>query len=266
MIAETGPLPGGVSLTDNHDGTATIAGTPGMASGGVFAITITAHNGSGADATQAFTLTVNGNVAFTSAAQTTFTVGQAPSTAFTITTSGIPTVTTITESGPLPTGVSFVDNHDGTAKLTGAPAVGMGGTYPLTLTAHNGAGPDATQAFTLTVDEAPTITSANHATFVVGTAGTFAVVATGFPAPTFSEAGPLPANVTLAANGTLAAYAGGGHRRRLSDHHHGAQRRRPRRHPDVHPDGGRRADRGEHDPGERGDECSAHRHRDGHLR
>ena len=51
--------------------------------------------------------------------------------------------------------MTFVDNGDGTATLAGTPAAGTGGTYALTITATNGVAPDATQSFTLTVDQAP---------------------------------------------------------------------------------------------------------------
>lgn len=50
----------------------------------------------------------------------------------------------------------------------------------------------------LTVDAAPAITSANKTTFTVGTAGSFTVTATGFPAPSVSESGTLPGGVTFA--------------------------------------------------------------------
>ena len=78
-----------------------------------------------------------------------------------MTTTGFPT-SALTETGALPTGVTFVDNGDGTATLAGTPAAGTGGTYALTITAANGVTPDATQSFTLTVDQAPAITSADH--------------------------------------------------------------------------------------------------------
>ena len=50
--------------------------------------------------------------------------------------------------------MTFTDNGDGTATLSGTPAAGTGGTYPITITATNGVSPDATQTFTLTVDQA----------------------------------------------------------------------------------------------------------------
>ena len=56
--------------------------------------------------------------------------------------------------------MTFVDNGDGTGTLSGTPAAGTGGVYALTFTAANGVLPNATQAFTLTVNEAPAITSA----------------------------------------------------------------------------------------------------------
>ena len=41
--------------------------------------------------------------------------------------------------------MTFTDNGDGTATLAGTPAAGTGGTYPITITATNGVGTDATQ-------------------------------------------------------------------------------------------------------------------------
>ena len=95
--------------------------------------------------------------AITSASNTTLQTGRAGN--FTVTTSGVPTPS-LSESGALPSGVSFTDNGDGTATLSGTPADGTGGTYPLTITASNGISPDASQTFTLTVQE-PTTTSAS---------------------------------------------------------------------------------------------------------
>ena len=46
-ITEIGALPSGVTLTDNGDGTATLAGTAGGGNSGSYPITITAANGVG---------------------------------------------------------------------------------------------------------------------------------------------------------------------------------------------------------------------------
>src|SRR5207302_11418456 len=160
---------------DNHDGPATLGGTPAAASGGVYSFTVTAHNGVGADGTQAFTLTVNQAPAITSAGKATFTVGAAGS--FPVTSVG-PPAPSLAESGALPGGVSFTDNGDGTAALAGTPATGSGGAYPLTITAANGLAPDAKQAFRLNVDQAAAISSAGSTTFIAGKAGSFLVTTT----------------------------------------------------------------------------------------
>ncbi len=82
-----------------------------------------------------------------------------------MTTTGFP-VPTITRAGAaLPTGVTWIDNGDGTGTLGGTAAAGTGGTYALTFTASNGVGAPAVQTFTLTVNGAPAFTSANTTTF-----------------------------------------------------------------------------------------------------
>ena len=85
---------------------------------------------------------------FTSSIVDVFTQGVPDS--FTVTTMGTPTAS-ISETGALPSGVTFTDNSNGTATLAGTPASGTTGTYSLTVTASNGVAPDATQTFTLTV-------------------------------------------------------------------------------------------------------------------
>ena len=78
---------------------------------------------------------------FTSAGSTTFTEGVAGS--FTPTASGTPTPV-ITESGTLPSGVSFTGGS-----LAGTPT--QTGSFPVTLTATNGIESPASQSFTLDV-------------------------------------------------------------------------------------------------------------------
>jgi hypothetical protein len=48
--------------------------------------------------------------------------------------------------------VTFVDNGNGTATLSGTLVAGTAGSYPITIKAHNGVGTDASQSFTLTVN------------------------------------------------------------------------------------------------------------------
>ena len=205
-FAESGLLPAGVSFVDNGDGSASLAGTPAPGSNGTYPLSITASNGVGSPATQAFTLIVDAPPAITSGAATTFTVAHAGS--FTVTSSGTPTAA-LTESGPLPAGVTFTDNGNGTATLAGTPAVGTHGTYTLSIGAANGVAPNATQSFALTVDARPAIKSAASTTFTEGTAGTFTVRAVGTPTPSLAATGPLPAGVTFTDNGNGTATLAG---------------------------------------------------------
>ena len=125
--------------------------------------------------------------AITSAAGATFTEGSAG--IFTVSASGVPSPT-ITESGTLPNGVEFKDGA-----LSGTPT--QEGVFAISFTATNEVG-FSTQSFTLPVDAAPTLTSAPDATFSYDAPGTFAVTATGTPAPTIESWGDLPAGVSYA--------------------------------------------------------------------
>jgi hypothetical protein len=193
-ISESGTLPTGVTFSPATD---TLSGTPALGTNGIYPITFTATNGVGSNATQTFTLTVESAPVITSANSTTFVVGTAGT--FTVTAAGVPTPI-LGEGGTLPNGISF---NAATGVLSGTPATGDGGTYSLTFSASNGVTPSATQTFTLIVDEAPAITSTNSATFTVGRAGTFSLTATGFPAPTFNEAGTLPNGLSFSPTGVL---------------------------------------------------------------
>jgi hypothetical protein len=198
-ISETGALPSGVTLVSNGDGTATLSGAPAAGTGGSYPITITANNGVSPNATQSFTLTVDQAPAITSVNTTTFSVGTAGT--FTVTSTGYPSPA-VTESGMLPSGVTLNSNGDGTATLMGTPSAGTAGNYPFTITASNGIGTNATQSFTLVVNQAPAITTGSTTTFTVGTAGSFPVTATGSPTLALSESGALPSGVNFVDNGS----------------------------------------------------------------
>ncbi len=198
-----GTLPGGVTFTDNGNGTGTLAGTPAAASDGTYGLTFTASNGVLPNAVQGFTLTVAKGTApaITSASSTIFTTGVMGT--FTVTTSGVPTPK-ITMTGTLPGGVTFIDNGNGTGTLAGTPAAASDGTYALIFTASNGNLPNAVQGFTLTVGKgtAPTITSASSTTFTIGVSGTFTVTTTGSPPPKITLGGAaLPSGVTFTDKG-----------------------------------------------------------------
>ena len=56
-------------------------------------------------------------------------------------------------------------------------------------------------SFTLTVDAAPSVTSASSTTFTEGSAGTFTVTSAGYPTASLTDTGALPAGVTFTDNG-----------------------------------------------------------------
>ena len=194
----SGSLPIGVTLDPS---TGVISGTPTTLSS--YAFTITASNGNLPDAIQNFTLTVNPPPvppAITSANSTTFTQGTLGT--FNITATGTPAPTFSITSGSLPTGVTL---NSASGVLSGTPTVN--GVFSFEITAANGAQPNATQHFTLTVEAPPVFTSASSTAFAQGSFGTFTVTAAGTPAPTYSvTSGSLPSGVTL--NSTTGVLSG----------------------------------------------------------
>ena len=189
-------LPSGLTLSSSG----LISGTPTAAAvGQTFTGIVDAGNGVGTDATEGFDIVVDQVPTVTSAASTTFTVGTAGTT-FTITSTGFPTPS-FTETLNLATeGLTFTDNGNGTATLSGTPLANTGNTYALAVTASNGVGANFTQNFTLTIDQAPSLSAPSAATSPAtqGAAYSFQYQAPGFPTPTFSLDGTtLPSGLTL---------------------------------------------------------------------
>ena len=128
---------------------------------------------------------------------------------FTVTATGKPTPV-LSESGKVPSGVVFADNGNGTAAISGTPAAGSAGSYPITIIAHNGVAPDAQQSLVLNVAVAPTVTSIAPSTLGQGASGvTVEVNGSGFVGPvTVSFTGPgtgVAATVTKITDTTLNA-------------------------------------------------------------
>ena len=189
----SGTLPTGVNFNDDGDGTATLSGTPAAGTGNAYSLTFSASNGIADNATQNFTLTVNEAPAFASANSTTFTV--AAYSIFNLAATGYPPISSISmTSGSLPLGIIY---NSSAMTLSGTPAAGTAGTYPLTFSASNGISPDASQNFTLTVNQAPIFTSADNDTFSLNSPDSFTVTASGYPAPSISlTSGTPPSGVT----------------------------------------------------------------------
>jgi Putative Ig domain len=205
-ISESGPLPSGVTLEDNGDGTASLSGTPDVGTGGDYQFTVTAAavDGDAMSTRQSFDLIVNEAPSFSGPNSTTFEVG-IPSSFTVGALAGYPTLQAMTETGALPTGLTFQDNGDGTAALGGTAAVGSGGTYPVVVSSasDNGRGLGSDENFTVTVLEAPTFTSDDSETLDVSTPSSFSVTTlAGYPTATsLAESGALPAGMTFVDNG-----------------------------------------------------------------
>ena len=99
-------------------------------------------------ATDTATVTVIAGPAITSPASTFFVAGTGGT--FSITTTGFP-VPTLTLAGTLPAGLTFIDNGDGTATISGTAAPGSEGSYTVTVTASNGVGTPFVQTLTILV-------------------------------------------------------------------------------------------------------------------
>jgi uncharacterized repeat protein (TIGR03803 family) len=108
------------------------------ASGDLYGTTINGGNATG-DGTvfEVVNATSLSAPVLTSTNATTFLQSVAGS--FTVAASGFPTPS-LSESGTLPSGVTFTDNGNGTGSLAGTPASGTAGTYSITFTATNSAG------------------------------------------------------------------------------------------------------------------------------
>jgi Abnormal spindle-like microcephaly-assoc'd, ASPM-SPD-2-Hydin len=143
-------------------------------------------------------ITIVAPPAITSASSTTFTLGTAGS--FPVTTSGSPTPSLSDGGATLPGGVTFHDNGNGTATLSGTPT--NTGTFPFTITASNGVSPNATQNFTLYVNKASTsisVSSVSPSSEVYGQDTTVTITAV----LSWSGSGPAPtaSDVTISGNG-----------------------------------------------------------------
>ena len=173
-----------VTLTNNHNGTATISGTPASGTAGTsgspasqaYPVTITANNGVSPNFTQNFTLNI------TCPAITVSGTGS-----FTLQANVAMTASTYTEVGGngtiqwsamgLPTGLSINSSN---GQLSGTPTVSN--AYSATITATDVGGCTGSKSVTIDVGVAPVITSANSTTFAPGVAGqTFTVTTTGTP-------------------------------------------------------------------------------------
>ena len=191
---KSGQIPPGLTLSS----TGILSGMPSQV--GTFSGVVTASNGISPAATQSFTIHILQAVA------PVITNGPPPATvaiggsySFTYKGSGQPTPTFFLTKGSLPPGLALTSG----GVLAGVPS--QTGIYSGTVTCSNGDNPAATQNFSITVRQVPTITSAPVSVPIALNAPySFSFTAAGFPIPTFAiTAGTLPPGMTLSAAGVL---------------------------------------------------------------
>ncbi len=120
---------------------------------------------------------------------------------FAYTSSGYPAATFSVISGSLPPGITL----SAVGVISGTPT--QAGVYSGTVSATNGIYPDATQSFSITVQQAlaPSITNGPPpATVALGASYNFTYTGSGYPLPTFAvTSGSLPAGLTLSHEGVI---------------------------------------------------------------
>jgi hypothetical protein len=172
------PLPAGLTINES---TGVISGTPTTA--GVYPIPIVAYN-SGGNGTGTLTLTVNAAPVITSP----ITATGVQNVVFNYQTIASNNPTSYAASG-LPAGLSI---NTSTGLISGTPTVT--GTFTVTLSATNTCG-IGTQTLTLTIPAPPIVTSGVTATLCAGTPFSYTITANNNP--TFFDASPLPAGLTI---------------------------------------------------------------------
>jgi hypothetical protein len=172
---------------------------------GDHAVELLVTDSGGLTDTQSFTITVanvNDAPEFTSTPVTTATQDEPYTHTVTVDDPDLAYGDVLTITAPtLPSWLTFTQTGEMTATLSGTPANADVGDHAVELLVTDSGGLFAEQVFTLTVTTAPLITSADHATFVVGAAGTFTVTAVGVPTPTLAYSGTLPSGVSFNDNG-----------------------------------------------------------------
>lgn len=137
-LTETGALPAVITFTDNGNGTATLAGTPAVGTGGTYILTFHATNGSGT-ANQTFTLTVraSADLSVVKTGPATAVAGNDVTYSITVTNNGPDTAVAATELDTVPANTTFKSFTQFTGPANGSDLPSGGSeTYVLVVTVN----------------------------------------------------------------------------------------------------------------------------------
>ena len=148
-VIKASGLPRGLGLVDDHNGSATISGTPSSSDKGPYTANISAKVKGQPTGTQRITITVENAPVFKSKSKIRVAAGSAFT--FLITTKQAYPEPTISTSSTLPGGIALTDLGNGTARLGGTSNNGAQGTYVIVVTATNDVGAPVNQSITLTL-------------------------------------------------------------------------------------------------------------------
>ncbi len=180
-----------------------ISGSPTDNSGSPYNFTVTATDSASGTGSQAYSLTVETAITLSMPALPTATVGDSyPVTTLTASGGSGTGYTFAITSGALPPGMSL----DSSGDISGTPTDNSGSPYSFTVTATDSASGMGSQAYSLTVDPAITLSPTTLPTATVGTAYSQTLTASGGSGSGYTfagTAGSLPDGLTLSAAGLL---------------------------------------------------------------
>jgi hypothetical protein len=187
-----GTLPAGLSLST----AGVISGTPTTA--GTASFTVKCTDSVSASSTKALSITINAAPSITTTSLAADDVNVAYSTTFAVS-GGTSPFTWSVSAGTLPAGLTL----SAAGVLSGTPTAAGTASFTIKVTDAVGAAP--TKAFSLTINAAPSITTASLPAGMVGVAYSQTLAETGGTTPfTWSvSSGTLPAGLTLSAAGVL---------------------------------------------------------------
>ena len=191
LSISSGAIPTGMTFTA---GTGALSGTPTTA--GTFNFTVTATDTVGAFGSQAYTVVVNGAVSVSPSTLPNWTANKSGYTQTVTSSGGTGTKTLSITFGAVPTGMTFTA---GTGAISGTPTAA--GTFNFTVTATDTVGATGSQAYTVVINSAVSVSPSTLPNWTVNTSGYSQTLSSsgGTGAISFSvSSGALPTGLSLA--------------------------------------------------------------------